>query len=353
MTKKGEKQAEEKLKPLKKPPKEAIKSVQMDLFRNFIANDLSEVSNTVEFWESIPKYFLNEKQQQKKREPSGLAKPFDYPYSLRNKAGELLPYKVRISPALIEQSDGNFKAFFPTKTEENIEEVLKKIFTEQNGGIHDPKNLETWVKFSYSMLRKELTRLGCGLRYDQIKHSLEIMSGCVLTVYEDSEQIYKGAILQNYCSVNRREYLNDTEALHVAQLPVFISRAINMLEYRQFNYKRFMGCGEQLTRFIYKRLINRFVNANFLNDYHFLYSDIKQGSGLLLKQNERDNRAKVISALEELKAALIIMEYHTEERRDGRSIADVKYTVKAHPDFIAEQKAANKRAQIRELKSLK
>ena len=40
----------------------------------------------------------------------------------------------------------------------------------------------------------------------------------------------------------------------------------------EYNYLRFMECKEQLTRFIYKRLINRFINANFMNDYHFLYS---------------------------------------------------------------------------------
>ncbi len=355
----------------KQPPNQVIKSIQLDLFSKFTSNNINEVSNTVEYWESIPKYFLNETQQKKLRSPDGLAQSYTQEYTLRGQNGQSLPYKIKIQPALIEQPDGKDKAFFPSATEEIIEEVLKKIFTEQNLGIHDPKNTESWVKFSYSMIRNELYRLSEAiykkekenpqekkpryrrLRYDQIKHSLEIMSKCVLTVYEGENEIYTGAILQDYCKVDRKEYLNDTETLHIAKLPLFISHAINTLQYRQFNYLRYMECKEQLTRFIYKRLINRFINANYLNDYHFLYSDIKQASGLLQQKREIDNRQKVISSLEELKKKNVIISYKTEERKEGRKIIEVKYTVIAHPDFITEQKAANKRENDKKIASQK
>lgn len=359
-------------KPSKKPPAKLIKSIQMDLFSQFIANDLSEVSNTIEYWERIPKYFISTQEQDKLRTIEGLAKPYEHEYKLKDKEGRELSYKVEIQPALIKDTTGKYKAFFPTRTEENIEEVLKKIFTEQNHGIHDPKNLESWVRFSYSMIRRELYRMsdtkqelkegqnqtttkkrGNGLRYDQIKHSLEVMSKCILTVYEDGKEIYIGAILQDYCSVDREKYLEDTDSLHIARLPVFISHAINTLQYRQFNYMRFMECKEQLTRFLYKRLINRFIHANYMNDYHFMYSDIKQASGLLRQKSERDNRKKVLSALDELKEKRIIFSYKTDDHTEGRIVSDVKYTITPHPNFIAEQKAANKRANMQQIETKK
>ena len=321
--------------PAKNPPLAPIKSLQMDLFTQFLANDLSEVSNTIEYWERIPKYFLNAKQIEKLIPEKGQPDPYKYEYRVKNSAGVEMPYKVVIQPALIEQLDGKFKAFFPTKTEENIEEVLKKIFTEQNYGIHDPNNIESWVKFSYNMIRKELYRMKRGLRHDQIKNSLEIMSKCIITVYEDGREIYTGAILQDYCSIDRSKYLNDTESLHVARLPLFISHAINTLQYRQFNYVRFMECSEQLTRFLYKRLVNRFINANYLNDYHFTFSDIQQASGLLQQQRDIDNRRKVIDALDELKAKNVIIDYQTDERKNGRKITDVKYVIRPHQEFIS------------------
>ncbi|GFO75226.1 hypothetical protein BPLS_P2313 [Bathymodiolus platifrons methanotrophic gill symbiont] len=143
-------------KVIKKPPSKAIKSIQHDLFSDFLANDISEVSNTVDLWERIPKYFLSPQEQKTLRPEKGQPDPYTQEYILRGENGEPQPYKVRIQPALIEQSDGEFIAFFPTKAEEVIEEILKKIFTEQNLGIHDSKNAESWVKFSYGMINKEL-----------------------------------------------------------------------------------------------------------------------------------------------------------------------------------------------------
>lgn len=344
----GKKQIKTNPAPKKQLP-EVVKNLQMDLFSQFLANDLSVVSNTVEYWERIPKYFISPQEQEKLRTAEGLANPYEHEYKLRDREGREVAYKVDIQPALIKGENGKYKAFFPTRTEEGIEEVLKKIFTDQNHGMHDPKNVESWVKFSYSMIRRELYQMGSGLRFDQIKHSLEVMSKCILTVHEDGTEIYTGAILQDYCNVDRDRYLEDTTSLHIARLPVFISHAINTLQYRQYNYLRFMECNEQLSRFLYKRLVNRFINANHINDYHFMYSDIKQTSGLLRQKSERENRKKVLSALEELKIRKVVLSYKTDDRKEGRTVVDVKYTINAHPKFISEQKAANKQANIRNI----
>lgn len=176
-------------KPDKTPPKKPIKSIQLSLFSQFLANDISEVSNSVEYWESIPKYFLTPKQITKLRTSDGLAKPYEWEYTVKNMEGRVLPYKAEIQPALIKQENGNYTAFFPTKAEETIEEVIKKIFTMQQYGIHDSQNLESWVRFSYSMIRRELYRMNCGRTYENIKHSLEIMSKCILTVWEGKKEI--------------------------------------------------------------------------------------------------------------------------------------------------------------------
>jgi hypothetical protein len=103
-----------------------------------------------------------------------------------------------------------------------------------------------------------------------------------------------------------------------------------------------MSCDEQLTRLIYKKLINRYRHANFINNYHFMYSDLKS-TGLLQQSREIDNRKKVLSALDELKEKNIIAIYETDERKKSRAITDVKYIIYPSNEFISEQKAANKR----------
>ena len=139
----------------KKPPTVPIKSPQYDLFTQFVTNDLSEVSNTVEVWEAIPKYFFTARQTAKLRTSTGHADPFKWDYSYRD-----IPCTVKIQPALVEQADGTYKAFFPSVTEELVEEALKKILATQQYGLHDPQSVETWVRFSLSMLYKELKARG-------------------------------------------------------------------------------------------------------------------------------------------------------------------------------------------------
>lgn len=322
-------------------------SLQYELFSDFVSNDPSNVSNTIEVWESIPKYFFTAKQVEKLRNIDGTAQPYEWAYTNNG-----VVCTVIVQPALIKQKNGTYKAFFPGVTEEFIEEALKKILSDQHYGLHDSKNMETWVRFSLSMLRRELADKGRSRTFQEIKQAISVMSRCIISVMQDGEEIWSGAILQDLVTVGRQEYLEDTEAYHIARLPLFISKSINHLNYRQFNYERLMSCNEQLTRWIYKRLINRFIQASVTIPYHFMYRDLKE-SGLLQQVQEFHNRQKVKSALEELKDRGVVLKYDVYERREKRKIIDIKYVVTTTPEFSNEQKAANKRLREAESKANK
>ncbi|SFL25758.1 hypothetical protein SAMN05216302_10492 [Nitrosomonas aestuarii] len=328
----------DKYKPVKEPPEKYIKSLQLDLFSQFVTNNKKGVSNTVEIWESIPKYFLTPAQVTKLRTKAGHADPYKFEYMY-----EGVSCLVKIQPALIEQPNETYKAFFPGVTEELVEEALKKFLTIQNHGIHDPDKAETWVRFSLSMLHRELKSIGRTRSRDEIKHAIQVMNKCHISLFRNNKEIWSGSLLQDLVTVGREEYIENTDSLHVCRLPLFISHAINQLGYRQFNYNRLMSCNEQLTRWIYKKLINRYRQANILNNYHFLYTDLKS-SGLLQRETERKNRQKVLSALNELVEKNIVAKYETDQRKTGRTITNVKYTIYPSQEFISEQKAANKRS---------
>ena len=322
----------------KSPPKDAIQSVQYDLFAEFLTNDEKKISNTVELWECIPKYFFTPKQMEKMRTKDGLSRPYQWNYTYNN-----TDFSVHIQPALLKQKNGNYKAFFPGVTEELVEEALKKIFSNQKYGVHDPDNRASWVRFSLSMIHKELKRLGRERNRNQIKLAIEVMSSCIITLYKEGKEFWKGSILQDLITVGREKYLAETDSYHMARLPLFISHSINILEYRQFNYARFMSCDEQLARWIYKQLIHRYTNANFTNTYHFLFSSVAKDSGLLQQETFHKNRTKLNSALCELKEQGIIAQYSEEIKKEGRKMVNAKYTVQPSLEFISEQKAANKR----------
>lgn len=326
-------------KTLKKPLSAPRHSVQYDLFSQFVSNNAAEVSNAVEIWDNIPKYFFTPQQVSKLRSSSGHADPFEWSYTLDGKE-----FSVRVQPSLIEQDDGSYKAFFPGATEELVEEALKKILADQNYGLHDPAQSETWVRFTLNMVRRELKQRGRARSVVEIKQAIEVMASSVLSVYVNGKRRWKGTILQDLVTVGRDEYLADSEAHHRARLPLFISRSINHLEFRQFNLDRLLSCDEQLSRWIYRKLIHRYKQASLFNDYHFNFSTIADHSGLLQQGRPADNRRKVRNALEELKERGVVMTYDEAPLLEGRKVIDARYTVKPTSHFITEQKAANKRS---------
>ena len=324
----------------KKPPNQFTKSLQYDLFTRFVANDGDLVSNTIELWQRIPKYIFTARQVAKLRNIDGYAEPFEKEF-IFNKVN----YSVLIRPAQILQKDGSYKHFFPSITEELIEEVLLRFLSEQYRGIHNPSELETWVKFSLSMIRKELKERGKSRSIKQIKQAIDVMRYSNITVYENNKELFNEPLLTVF-TVTRKEYIENRKSLHIARLPYLISLAINNLEYRQFNYDRMMRCKEQLSRWLYKHFVHRYKQASVLDDYHFMYQYLKENTGLLEQAREIDNRRKVLAALKELKSQRVLIQYTSKEKKRGRTIIDVVYTVTASLEFEKEQKAANKRARI-------
>jgi hypothetical protein len=202
------------------------------------------------------------------------------------------------------------------------------------------------------MLYRELKERGRERNREQIKQSIEIMSKCIITVSCNDETIYRGAILSDVFMVDRKTYLSDSDAFWVARLPAFISMGINDLVYRQFNYGRYWKCDEQLSRWLYKRLINRFIQAGIGETYHIMFNEIRQSSGMLQMTSDQGNRLKVISCLEELKRVGVLFDYQNDEIKKGKKILDIKYTLIPGDEFIKEQKAANKRRHVHRMEAL-
>lgn len=330
---------------LTNPLNRKTSNIQFELFKQFITNDKNKVSNSIEIWERIPKYFFTTEQIKKLQPEKGQPDPYTWTYE---EDGQI--FNVEIQPALIKKN-GVYKAYFPSYTEELIEEALKKILTIQNLGIHNPNKHETWVRFTLSMINKELRNRGKGRQIAKIKQAIAVMSGCIITVYKNKKEVWKGSILQDLVTVNREEYLEDSDSYHIARLPLFISHAIEYMQTRQFNYDRLMQCNGQLSRWIYRQLINRFKQASFDTSYHFLFKDLKC-SGLLQQKRERDNRKKVVEALKELIKQGVLVNYEMNEQKKNRKIIDITYSVYPSKEFVHEQKAANKRAVNDQIKAL-
>lgn len=333
---------EEELTTQKYPtPEEGKQSLQYDLFSKFLTSREDDVSNTIHFWETIPKYFFTKDMVARLRQPTGLAEPYSWIF---NKIP--IERKVTLSPALIQQEDGNYKAFFPGVTEELVEEALKKILADQRYGLHDTSDTKTWVFWTWKMLQKELKDKNKSRSIQEIKHAVTVMSECVVKYYENGDEVWKGTILQDLITMGRDEYLEGTSKYHAARLPVYISHAINKHDVRQFNYRNHMSLKRPLARWLFKQFIHKYIYANPTRSYHFRYQELKINSALLQQKSEDKNRKKVEEALNELVEKDVLLTWALEYKKDKKKnnqIVDVVYTVYSSEKFKSEQQQANMR----------
>jgi len=175
-------------------PPQVKPSKQFDLFTTFFG-DSKHLSNTIELWDAIPKYAVSARQQNKLRDEKGALPVYEQEFEYRptvEGAPQSVPCRVAIQPASIKNPDGSYTQYYPSTDEELVEEVLKKIFTDQQFGIHQANTDESWVKFSLNMLQKELKARGKTRNIDQIKNSLEILARAVYEVKFDATGLSSG-----------------------------------------------------------------------------------------------------------------------------------------------------------------
>ena len=344
--------------PVKKkqplPPKtEDFSSRQMDLFHSLLCNTDAErdsLSNVFDLWDSIPRYVVSRQQQDKWRKAGTFPLLHEVPFHYRGR--ELV---ATIQPAAIKGKDGVIRTYYPSANEELIEDVLRKISTDQNNGYYDPKERRSGVVFTLHMVRKELEKRGHGRTYKEINLSLEIMSSAVIQTStmdgKDGDFTSKSLYLNNLFRVSKGKLAEDPEAKWFVDFHPFASRALDELTYRQFNYARLMSHKSQLARWLNKVLSLKYLNASFLHPFEMRFSTIMRDSGLLNGYAVfRLAVAAVDSAFEELQGSQPPLLGQKPEKKliEGPrgKILDAVYTLHPSREFMAEVKAASKRKSI-------
>ncbi len=334
-------------KIVSKQPATTTQNLQYDLFTTFFG-DVADLSNTIELWDAIPKYAVSPRTQNALRSPDSRLPVHEYSFVYATRRnGQRIEHacRVAIQPAAI-KIDDTYIDYYPSANEELIEEVIRKIFADQQCGVHDPKNAESWVRFSVQMIRKELKLRSKTRNLDEIKRSIDILSRTHISLYLDDNQdpVYSAPILSDVTRVNRQKYLTDTSITWVARLPALISKSVNELTYRQFNYGVLMSLSSQIARWLHKRLSHNYTNASFMDPYEILFSSIQRDSGFLAYARTNDNLQALETALVELQSNRVLQSWkRVDERKAGRKILDIKYRLHAHSDFIRDVKAANAR----------
>lgn len=335
---------------------DAFQSPQLSLFQNFLANTPTErdkLSNTIALWDSIPRYSISRSLQYKLRTEHGTLELLKLHF--RHNKQDFL---ATITPARIEVKDGPDKGktvdYYPSATEEIVEDVLRKMAAdqEQQQGFFDKKGYVSGVAFSLYQLREELAKLGHTRSYSEILLSLEILHKTniqITTTDGREEQVRSSTYFPAMGTARRKDIDADPAARWAIQFHPLVTRSIDEVTYRQFNYHQLMSHRSQLTRWIHKQLVMKFTFAAIGETFKMKFSTIKRDSALLTGyKQDRQAVVAVVESLEELKKSGLLMdcEKGSETRGPRNKFVDVEFILTPSIEFVREVRAANKRRKL-------
>ena len=135
---------------------------QLVLFQTFLPEDDPDekFSNTIEFYDAIPKYFSNPRLMESMRKDGIYLPRLERDFQHRGET-----YKVTIRPARLAGRDGMDKEYYPGPREELVEEALRKLACERLNGVY--LDDQAGVQFTIYELHKELRSRGHGFRPDE------------------------------------------------------------------------------------------------------------------------------------------------------------------------------------------
>ena len=342
----------------KKPPAaHAFENTQLSLFQSFLCNtaeERKELSNTIDLWDSIPRYSVSRQTMNRLRGPQGNLKLLKLEFHYRSKQ-----FRAVIQPAKIEVEDKNGELvemdFYPSASEELVEDALRKIAADQQQGYFDKKDYRSGAVFSLHALREELKRRGHSRSYQELMLSLRILAKSNIEIIDLDDSgggFASSSYLPALAGVTRKDLEADPGAKWLAQFHPLVTQSIDQLKYRQFNYHQMMQHKTQLARWIHKQLALKFTFASIGKTFDMRFSTIHRDSALLNGYAEDSLRLAVIAvdeAFAELTPKVLMFAPEKKVLRGARNkIQDVVYTLSPSLEFVHAMKASNKRINLAE-----
>jgi hypothetical protein len=335
----------EDARALPAPEKAEFENRKINLFQKFLWNteeEQDQLSNVVEFWDSVPRYSVSRQAMTKARIDGQFLKKHTIAFQHRN-----LAYNCIISPARITDHDGVERDYYPSATEELVEHALRKLASEQQAGYFDKSKFRSGVVFTLYQLREEMAKRGHARSFQQLVESLNILSHCNIEISPEGEPKTRLAspCLPTLAVVSQEQLATDPEAKWAVQFHPLVTGSIDKVTYRQFNYRKMMSHRAQLARWLHQQLVLKYTFANLQAPFEMRYRTIKRDSGLLDGYKvQRQAVAALEEAFGELTKGGIIMSADRKDICDRRGkIYDVVFQLRPSPDFVKEAKAANRR----------
>lgn len=295
--------------------------------------DAKKYSNTIEIYDSIPKYYWGKQMRKDGKYLDSLKREFVHKGA---------NYSVRITPARIQDRDGEEREYLPSQREELVEDALRKLATEGKGVFLDD---EAGVVFTLYEVQKELERIGHGYKIADIKEAILILGTSNIELKSsDGTSILTSSFFEAVGLQTREDWKGHGKKTKAyIKFNSLVTKSISTKTFRQIDYDMCMSFKSVLARWLHKRMSHNFKQASVIDSYTIKLTTIIRDSGVKEYAKISNNARKVILALDEMKEKKVVLSYQEEKKFDGRTLVDIYYKIIPTNKFQDEIKKANAR----------
>lgn len=261
-------------------------------------------------------------------------------------------YKVVVTPARITDSEGNDRDVLPGEREQLVEDVVRKFATDKLL-LADQEQVRS--TFHIYRIQKELSAHKHTFSKAEIREALEILHKSSIEITRLAEPGSKKP--QPVLSAAAFPVLafadqNNVDSQAYVQLNPLLAQAIKTLAYEQVNYNWLMQVKGQLPRWVFKSLSLLFTGNGGNDMVEVRASDIANSFGSSRKR-WREALSEVGKAIRKLQEVEVIDHFVTEDIKDGRTKTDVVFSIRLSAKFMADRRAARRRAEFNQEQAMK
>ncbi|MEG1609693.1 MAG: hypothetical protein RR317_00735 [Bilophila sp.] len=300
------------------------------------SEQMVQYSYTVELYDLMPKYAWSGQTSKDGRLPN-IKRTFEHLNSC---------FEVTITPARIESEEGISEDRHPGKTEELIEDILRKFVAEGRGIA---KGGRLGVKFTLYEVAQELKRVGHARSIEEIKTALRIMAACSIRLIgrraDGSKIDMTNPLLGPLYLATREDWaaVGKAEQCYVEFHPLVESGAAKG-QIRLVSYETCMRYRSVLAKYIHKRMSHNFKQARTEFAYTMGVTKLVLEAGMTPRQYPTKTMSQIVAkALDEMIACGVVARYASEPRIDpttGKTL-DVLVSIYPTQTFVEDVKAAN------------
>ncbi len=304
---------------------------QLSLFELFKA-DRDEYSHTLKLYGIIPsKVYGKVERIQGKFLPSFERR---FVYQKKN-------YYLKVTPARIQDANGEDRDAYMGKREELVEDALLKMAADGRRAQAVYLDNQFTVIYTRNALQEELAEQGHSYSYAQIEEAIEILFKSSVELREEDQS----ELNDNFHPVEAYGFRgrNGEEYTYVKFSPQ-VTAAIENNTYRLVNYRKLMGYSTTIARLLHKRLVHSFVYAESEKTYHFSVNSIYRDFGLNQDSLLKHKVAEVKLAIEELVKSSVVGGFTINPVYDvsrKNKLADQVFEITAHAEYVDEVIKAN------------